>query len=101
MAYLQFARTAPGLYRLMFGRHSDAIKRDENFARAAAAAYGILLDAVRDALAPTRAAETEELAAVLWVSVHGTADLVMSQLIPTGADPIGERIVAQVARLLD
>jgi hypothetical protein len=50
---------------------------------------------------PDRAAETEELAAVLWASVHGTADLVMSQLIPAGADPVGERIMAQVARLLD
>ena len=62
-----------------------------------------LIEAVfaRLALPPDRAAETEELAAVLWASVHGTADLVMSQLIPTGADPIGERIVAQVARLLD
>jgi hypothetical protein len=52
-------------------------------------------------MVPHRAAETEELAAVLWASVHGTADLVMSQLIPADADPIGERIVAQVARLLD
>ncbi len=55
----------------------------------------------RLALPPDRAAETEELAAVLWASVHGAADLVMSQLIPAGVDPIGERIVAQVARLLD
>jgi hypothetical protein len=63
-----------------------------------------LIEAVFARLAsgpPDRAVETEELAAVLWASVHGTADLVMSQLIPTGANPIGERVVAQVARLLD
>ena len=104
MAYLEFAKASPGLYRLMFSRHSDATKGNEDFARAAAAAYGILLDAVRDALPANRAAETEELAAVLWTSVHGTADLVMSQLIPVGAGPsvtVCERIVAAVARLID
>lgn len=104
MAYLQFAENSPGLYRLMFSRHLSAFKSDEGLARAAAAAYAILLDTVRDALPPLRAAEAEEMATVLWVSVHGTADLTMSQLLPAGADPsatVGERIVARVARLID
>jgi hypothetical protein len=67
-------------------------------------AFGILVDAVREALPAKRKDQGKDLANVLWAALHGTATLTASGLIPAGEgrDPKKrERIGRFVARTLN
>ncbi|WP_127903745.1 TetR/AcrR family transcriptional regulator [Solirhodobacter olei] len=78
LAYLRFARTNPGLYRLMFGegRRNDSPEGATLRARRRAA-FAPLMELVG----------SRETALHYWALVHGLASLVIDGQIPLGPDP--------------
>jgi AcrR family transcriptional regulator len=81
-AYLDFARTRPQTYRVMFGRHRREGTPEMTDAReledlAGSAAFGLLVEAVAQAATSTgRDPSDAQLRATrLWVGLHGYASL--------------------------
>ncbi|TMV91354.1 TetR/AcrR family transcriptional regulator [Thioclava sp. BHET1] len=78
LAYLAFARSNPGLYRLMFGegRRDDSAEGAE------------LREQRKAAFAPILAlVGSREMALHDWALVHGLASLVIDGQVPLGDDP--------------
>ena len=85
--YLQFARSRPALYKLMFSRlgfslHSEKCRINSE------RALSCLVSAVRDAQARGWRAdrETQALVFSLWAEVHGWAELLIEDLVPENMD---------------
>lgn len=104
-AYLQFARTEPNLFRMIFRRDDD----EERAARLEAAGtktYGVLLNeiAVRLGMA-VDAPQVLEVALPLWAFVHGTASLMIDDHLKVAQaggqiDQIDQIIVRVTRQLL-
>jgi len=71
-AYIEFAQSAPALFRLMFSRELVDLSRYPAATAAARSAFGSLAAIVRNLAAPERA---EELSLAAWCLVHGYATL--------------------------
>lgn len=85
VAYLRFARTNPGAFKLMFGA-ADLDFADPDFRTVRRAAYEELGRIVRPFLSdPEDAAADRRLRLLVWSSVHGYAHLLASGQID--ADP--------------
>ena len=100
VAYVRFALTAPGRFRLMFGpRH---VAPDGDLAVAKAAAFGVLQARIVKEAAPGD--DTRALAVGCWSFAHGLAVLfldgrVRDELDDT-VDPEDDQIVRRVAAAL-
>ena len=94
VAYVDFARTEPGRFQLMFHRESrDRDKYPELYA-AAMRAYELNAAAVAAVLLP--GAEVALAAEAAWALVHGIANLLLERQL----DPLPPERVAALARLL-
>jgi AcrR family transcriptional regulator len=82
-AYIAFARTNPGHYRVMFGGFIDKSACDPELAQEASGAFRALLDAVVELLQQglVREGDPEALALFAWSSVHGVAMLAIDGLL--------------------
>jgi AcrR family transcriptional regulator len=81
VAYVEFAVTHPGLFRLMFG---PLLRQRELFAELGAAADGafaVLLAAARRFVG-VRGEDAESVAYAAWSFSHGLARLVLDDVIP-------------------
>jgi Tetracyclin repressor-like, C-terminal domain len=78
-AYVEFATRHPAHFRVMFGRVPVDRAAHPGLQVAAAAAYGLLIGAIRDCQAAGvfRAGDAEELALCAWSAVHGLSALVV------------------------
>src|SRR5512145_1707822 len=78
-AYVQFALDHPGRFRVMFGRElAEPDRARIPVGPASGAAWQVLLDAVRDALAvarPDARPDADGVAFGCWAAVHGAAML--------------------------
>ncbi len=95
-AYVAFACTQPGLFRLMFAaRSGDA--RPQALCDASAAAYAVLSDRVA-ALVPPVVASEEALRS--WALVHGIASLVVDGMVGDAVRTDPRAAAALAGRLL-
>lgn len=95
-AYVRFALGEPGVYAVMFRNERIDVAAPEYQAQGLAA-FGQLVDLVAAAQADgwRPADRAEELAAVLWSNVHGTADLALhGALAGTVGPDAAERVPA-------
>ena len=92
VAYLRFARTNPGAFKLMFGA-ADLDVADPDFRTVRRAAYEELGRIVRPFLSdPEDAAADRRLRLLVWSSVHGYAHLLASgQIDADPHDPASDR----------
>ncbi len=108
-AYLDFARTRPQRYRVMFGGlwnaatalQSAAVTEDEA-AALGQDALGVLVASLQECVAAGRSASTDPFAdtVALWVALHGLAhQSAVAPLFPW-PDGIADRLVDPLARLL-
>ncbi|CAO4174124.1 TetR/AcrR family transcriptional regulator [Methylorubrum populi] len=95
-AYVAFACTQPGLFRLMFGSRSCGA-RPETLVAASGAAYAVLADRVA-ALVPAARAADEALRS--WALVHGMAALAIDGLLGEEARADPRAAAALAGRLL-
>jgi AcrR family transcriptional regulator len=72
LAYLEFARSNRGVYRLMFASHLLREADDEPLDRAASAAFYFLLEGVAKIAPPER---VRAIAVWIWSTLHGLAML--------------------------
>lgn len=77
LAYLDFARTRPQIYRLMFGPALAGKAGHPGLEAAGAATFGGLAQAVGRVLAPDDPIEVETHAMATWAMVHGLAMLML------------------------
>ncbi|NRP75303.1 Nucleoid occlusion factor SlmA [Ensifer psoraleae] len=83
LAYLDFARANPGLYRLMFGSDEHIDMRNEHLSTASRQALELLaMKAGRNGSDPIR--DPGPIAA--WSLVHGLVMLLMDEKLPSGLD---------------
>ena len=100
-AYLQFARSEPNLFRMIFRRDDDA-DRAARLEAAGAQTYGILLSEVATRMGlQVDAPSVLEVALPLWAFVHGTANLMIDDhlKVAQAGDQI-DQIVDRVSRQL-
>ena len=86
-AYVSFAAANPSHYRVMFGEFRDRCERDPALQADAAAAFQVLVDAIRtlqDA-GDIRHDDPPQLARFIWAAVHGVASLAIDGQL--GPDP--------------
>jgi len=76
-AYVRFAAANPSHYRVMFGDFRDLCEKDPALQADAAAAFQVLVDAIRSlqAAGEIRADDPLQLAHFIWSVVHGVASL--------------------------
>ncbi len=80
-AYIEFALSHPGLFRLMFGQ---LLRERERFPELGAAAdefFAVLLDSARDFVGG-KDEDVESIAYAAWSFAHGLARLVLDDVIP-------------------
>ncbi len=85
--YVRFALGSPGVFALMF--HPDRLDRtDVEYQEAGQAAFGQLLGLVRDAQAAGFRPDVpaNDLASVVWATVHGLAQLRIQGAMPAAPD---------------
>lgn len=100
-AYLQFARTEPNLFRMIFQRDDDA-ERAARLEAAGAETYGVLLNEVAARLGMSvDAPQVLEVALPLWAFIHGTASLMIDDhlKVAQAGDQI-DQIIDRVTRQL-
>jgi AcrR family transcriptional regulator len=92
IAYVQFALTRPGLFRVMFAEGCDRANPDRVVAVAAITEY---VKAIARQVIPN--ADPEPLATAMWALVHGLAFLHLDgKLDTTSADEVANRVRAAV-----
>jgi AcrR family transcriptional regulator len=94
LGYLDFAESNPELFRLMFSSEKPD-RSDTHFDTAAKAAFGILVEGVREIMdcdPHTHSAAMAQVAAS-WAMVHGLADLMISGRLdgPLALNDISEK----------
>jgi AcrR family transcriptional regulator len=89
-AYVEFAARHPAHFRLMFGRMPVERTAHPGLQAAATAAYGLLIDAIRDCQTAglARAGEPEELALCAWSAVHGLSALMVDGQLGERTGPL-------------
>jgi AcrR family transcriptional regulator len=102
-AYVEFATRHPAHFRVMFGRVPVDRAAHPGLQAAAAAAYGLLTDAIRDCQAAgvVRAGDPEERALCAWSAVHGLSALVVDgQLGERGRplEPLARAVTDTIVR---
>ena len=85
-AYLEFSKTHPGLYRVMFLTGAD-FDAHPDLRRASLESFGVLQDAVRELQLSAPLDHAQDLAFAAWAVVHGIASLLSE-----------DRIIPEVAR---
>ena len=100
VAYVRFATTDVGHFRVMFGGELAERREDPELATATADAYRVFTDAVSATLREPGNAAVATIATGAWALVHGLAVLLLDQQIPGQADdPAGvERLTRRVLR---
>ena len=101
LGYIDFAKTNPALFRLMFSS-ARPDRRDDALSRTASAAFDILVDAVRavKGVDPRKDREAMLDVAASWAIVHGLAELTLSGRMPLPAAMAGEdvdQVYAEIA----
>jgi AcrR family transcriptional regulator len=81
IAYLEFAITHPGLFRLMFGPLLKEREKYPELAAAADASFAVLLDGAKR-FAGDKNVDVEITAYTAWSCSHGLARLVIDDVIP-------------------
>jgi AcrR family transcriptional regulator len=95
IAYVQFALTRPGLFRVMFAEGCDRTNPDRVVAVAAITEY---VKAIARQVIPD--ADPEPLATAMWALVHGLAFLHLDgKLDATSADDVANRVRAAVSAI--
>jgi AcrR family transcriptional regulator len=95
IAYVQFALTRPGLFRVMFAEGCDRTNPDRVDAVAAITEY---VKAIARQVIPD--ADPEPLATAMWALVHGLAFLHLDgKLDATSADEVANRVRAAVSAI--
>ena len=103
LAYVEFATRHPAHVRVMFGRVSIDRAAHPGLQEAAAAAYGLLIGAIRDCQAAgvVRAGNPEDLALTAWSAVHGLSMLAVDGQLGERAgrlEPLAQAVTADVVR---
>jgi AcrR family transcriptional regulator len=84
-AYFDFAGSQPAAFTVIFAMGQPQSDAYPSVAKAAADAWGVLLDEVRGAVrGHVLAGDVAELAHVLWAGIHGVASLHLAQKLPPG-----------------
>ena len=101
-AYLEFARSRPALYKLMFSRLGFSLHSEKcriNSERALAC----LVRAVEHARSQGWRAsqQTNDLVLSLWAEVHGWAGLIIEGLLPAGVDMASQALEHMSESLLE
>lgn len=100
VAYLDFARARPQLYRLMFGPALAGKAEHAGLVAAAAATFDGLLRAVGEVIPPEDPFPTETHAVATWSMVHGLALLLLDRRLAVPAGSAAETaLIDQVLRL--
>jgi AcrR family transcriptional regulator len=88
VAYVEYARTDPVRYQLMFGAVLDDFSGFSALRAAGDRAYRVLEGIVAEGVAAgvLRAAPVPQLCAAAWSAVHGVAGLLISQAVAAPAD---------------
>jgi AcrR family transcriptional regulator len=99
LAYLEFARTNRGVYRLMFASQLLPEADDEALDRASSAAFDFLLEGVAKTAPPER---VHAIAVWIWSTLHGLAMLEAEGLAggPPRADVSPADVVGQMIATL-
>jgi AcrR family transcriptional regulator len=86
-AYVSFAAANPSHYRVMFGAFGDRCEKDPALQADAAAAFQVLVDAIRalQAAGKIRGDDSRQLAYFIWSAMHGIASLTIDGQL--GPDP--------------
>jgi AcrR family transcriptional regulator len=96
VAYVQFALTRPGLFRVMFAEHCDSTSRERVAAVAAIHEY---LNSIVRQVFPS--ADPDAMATALWGLVHGLAFLHLDGKFDTSsAEAVADRVRAAVCAML-
>ncbi len=96
VAYVQFALTRPGLFRVMFAEGCDRTNPDRVAAVAAITEY---VKAIARQVIPS--ADAEPLATAMWALVHGLAFLHLDgKFDSSDADVVADRVRAAVSALV-
>lgn len=107
-AYLDFARTWPHRYRVMFGAVWDAREarerfpeRSEELARLGTGSFAVLVDALAACVAAGGSTSVDPFAdaTALWVGLHGLAQLRAAAPLFPWPPHLEDRLVTQLARL--
>lgn len=79
IAYVQFAKSHPEQYKLMFGSSIEERRNYEELMEAGHTAYGCILDQVKDGVEQgfLVSQDPDILAKNLWTTVHGIASLLI------------------------
>ncbi len=97
LSYVEFARSHPAHFRVMFGPELADRSTHPSLAEAAAEAFKLLVASIADCQKGgfAREGDPEELAVTAWSTVHGLSALIVNgQLGTRGApiDELGERV---------
>ena len=86
VAYVRLAVDQPAISQLMFGGSVEP-QDDEAYQQAARAAFGTLVEIIREGVSTSvfRHRDPEELALVAWTAMHGFAMLMASHLLDDGS----------------
>jgi hypothetical protein len=97
VGYVEFAVSAPQLFRLMYGPALDH-KSHPDLARASAAGAALLADAVKACIPRATAKEVRSASAAAWSLVHGLAVLCNDgRIVVRGRRDIERRVMAVTA----
>lgn len=100
LGYVDFARSEPALFRLMFSsarpdRSAPALRQ------AADAAYALLVEAIRAERPEASARDLADEVAASWALVHGLAELILAGRMPDLDGPAGEERDLSIIRILE
>jgi AcrR family transcriptional regulator len=99
IAYVAFATSNPGLFKLMFGSSVRQASGDADLDAARTSAYELLRGAVHSAQSDPRDAAQDELASLRsWAFVHGLATMINEGTI--GPDAYGARSARELTAAL-
>lgn len=103
VAYVRFAASHPGHFRVMFQRHLAAAVAPGECAPASQHVPAMLLELASAAHAAGHGAhmDVHTLALVCWSTVHGLANLLVEGGLPAAFDPDPDRLASLVVGALD
>ena len=96
VAYVRFARAAPGRFRLMFGLRR--VEPEDDLTAAKAYAFGFLRGAAERAAAPDE--DVRALALGYWSFAHGLAALLLDDRVHEELSGDGDASVRRIAKAL-
>lgn len=92
LSYVEFARSHPAHFRVMFGPELAERSAYPSLAEAAAEAFTLLVAAIADCQKAgfAREGDPEEFAVTAWSTVHGLSALIVNGQLGAREAPIGE-----------